>query len=110
MIIADAKKSAENLERHLYWTLFIKHFSSRYRPEEGTVALRKIYTALVDMKYGRQVDLKPTPAPFADREDLTIYRDVVYGTVDPEQQNLDAYIVKSSFDQSDLLATLERLL
>ena len=35
MIIADAKKSAENLERHLYWTLFIKHFSSRYRLDEG---------------------------------------------------------------------------
>ena len=47
------------------------------------------------MKYGRQVDLKPASAPFADRDDLTIYRDVVYGKVDPEQQNLDAYIVKS---------------
>ncbi|MHC4403199.1 MAG: alpha/beta hydrolase fold domain-containing protein [Planctomycetota bacterium] len=93
LIVADARKSAENLDKHLYWTLFIKHFSSRYRPDEGTAALRKLYTALVDVKYGREVDLGDGEAPFADRKDLTVYRDVAYGKIDPEQQNLDAYIV-----------------
>ena len=29
-IVADAQKSVKNLDKHLYWTLFIKHFSSRY--------------------------------------------------------------------------------
>jgi len=92
-IVDDAKKGVENLEEHLYWTLFIKHFSSRYRPAEGTAALRKLYTALVAIKYGHKVDLGDVEAPFVDRKDLTIYCDIVYGTIDSEQQNLDAYIV-----------------
>ena len=92
-IVADAQRNVENLEKHLYWTLFIKHFSSSYRPAEATAALRKLYTALLDIKYGRKVDLERAEAPFADRKDLTVYRDVVYGKIDSEQQNLDAYIV-----------------
>ena len=94
MIVTDAQQSTGNLEKHLYWTLFIKHFSSRYRPDEGTASLRRLYTALVDIKYGKKVDLKHAQGPFTDRKDLAIHRDVVYGPIDKGQQNLDAYIVK----------------
>jgi len=99
MIITDAQENNRNVEKHLYWTLYIKHFSSRYRPPEGTASLRRLYSALVDIKYGRDVNLEevlnPTDAsaPFVDRKDLTIHRNVIYGKTDPEQQNLDAYIV-----------------
>lgn len=55
--------------------------------------MRKLYTALVDIKYGLKVNLGDAAAPFADRKDLAIYRDVAYGKIDPEQQNLDAYII-----------------
>jgi acetyl esterase/lipase len=99
LIVADARKNSRNLDKHLYWTLFIKHFSSKYRPPEGTASLRKLYTALLDIKYGTDTALDVAEAssdsdgPFAARKDVTIHRDVVYGKAEPTLQNLDAYIV-----------------
>ena len=51
-ILADAAKNAANLDKHLGWTLHIKHFSQAYRPAAATEALRNLYGQLVDLKLG----------------------------------------------------------
>ena len=49
-ILADAAKSAANVDRHLGFVLHIKHFSQAYRPESATRDLRSLYESLVDLK------------------------------------------------------------
>jgi acetyl esterase/lipase len=101
-IRADAAKGPEQLKMHKHYVLFIVHASSKYRPQEATDWLRKLWGDLVALQFGEE----PKPSqpvekpkeeklPFDGDPRLNIYRDVVYGKIDPKLQNLDAYIVKS---------------
>lgn len=99
-ILEDAGKSAENTDKHMRHVLFIKCYSQKYRPEEATEALRAVYAELIKLKLGVKSDgvastSAPTALPFADRDDLKILRDVVYGKDDVKAQVLDAFLVQS---------------
>ncbi len=100
-IAADAAKSPEKLALHKHYVLFIVHGSQKYRPEEATEWLRKLWADLVALEFGEEpAAAEPSaaeekPLPFDGDPRLTIYRDVVYGKIDPKLQNLDAYILKS---------------
>ncbi|MFC1734711.1 alpha/beta hydrolase fold domain-containing protein [Candidatus Hydrogenedentota bacterium] len=99
-IIADARLSAENMTKHKNRTIFIKHFSSKYRPHEATTALWVLYRKLVYIEHGQKPPWAPAPRTESDKSfegdpRLTVYRDVVYGNIDPKFQNLDAYVMKS---------------
>jgi len=103
-IRADAAKGPEQLKMHKHYVLFIVHGSKKYRPDEATQWLRKLWFDLVALEFGEE----PGPAapveasmpeekehPFEGDPRLTIYRDVAYSKIDPKLQNLDAYILKS---------------
>jgi acetyl esterase/lipase len=91
-ILADAAKSAVNLDRHLGWVLHIKHFSQAYRPESATNDLRRVYEDLVDLKLGGKPAERTAPTALVG---VTVHRDVVYGASHPTIQRLDAYLVKA---------------
>ena len=89
-IRADAAKSPEKLKMHKHYVLFIVEGSKKYRPQEATDWLRKLWGDLVALQFGEE----PKPSqpvekpkeeklPFDGDPRLNIYRDVVYGKIDP---------------------------
>ena len=92
-IKADAAKSAEALQKHKGWILYIKHFSQAYRPEPATADLKRLYEDLVTMQFGGAT--RKETLPFDGDARLTIHRNVVFGNTAPEIHRLDAYLVKS---------------
>jgi acetyl esterase/lipase len=96
-ILADAAQSAEKLQMHKGYVLYIKHFSQAYRPEQATADLKALYASIIDKELG--IVWPPptaTPLPFAGDPALRILRDVVYGGDDPQAQRLDAYLVQAA--------------
>lgn len=93
-IKADAAQSAEKIQLHKGYTLYIKHFSQSYRPEEATQALRQLFSELVYMEFGRPYVPPGETRWFEGEPHLTILRNIVYGQDNPTLQNLDAYLFK----------------
>lgn len=50
-IVEEVRAHPEQLDQHLTWVVFIKKFSQKYRPPEGTESLRKLYIELLDIKF-----------------------------------------------------------
>lgn len=93
-IKADAAQSSAALQKHKGWILYIKHYSQTYRPEAATTALRQLYVDLVEVEFGGTTP--KTKLPFEDDSRLVIHRNVTYGKTHPNEQRLDAYLVKSA--------------
>jgi hypothetical protein len=52
-IKTDAALSAEKLQQHKGWVLYIKHFSQAYRPDTATADLKRLFTDLVKMQLAK---------------------------------------------------------
>ena len=95
-IDADASQSNLLTQQHKNYVFFVKHRSETERPAEGSEALRRLFDLLVDRQFrGEWETTKDQGLPFADATDLTILRDVPYGSDAPEYQTLDVYLVES---------------
>lgn len=84
-------------QRHKIYVLFVKHQSAERRPEEATAALRQLFGRLLDREFNSAWNSRETARelPFSDDPRLIIYRDAAYGSIEPERQTVDAYIVRS---------------
>jgi hypothetical protein len=50
----DASVSAEKLQQHKGWILYIKHFSQAYRPDTATADLKWLFTDIVKMQLSKK--------------------------------------------------------
>ena len=95
----DASAAASNgqTQQHKIYVLYAKQKTEAHRPDSATSALREIFGRLVEREFTSQWNnTTSVPVlPFRDDPGLTIHRDVVYGSVDPAQQRLDTYLVRS---------------
>ncbi|MEO1998143.1 MAG: alpha/beta hydrolase, partial [Planctomycetaceae bacterium] len=84
-------------QRHKIYVLSVKHQTANSRPEEATDALRDVFERLLDREFNSEWNSRATARdlPFSDDPRLIIYRDVAYGSIEPELQTVDAYIVRS---------------
>ena len=95
-INADTSQSNLLTQQHKNYVFYVKHHSEDQRATEGTEALRELFGLIVDRQFRGEWETTKDPGlPFAGAADLTILRDVPYGSEAPKFQNLDAYLVRS---------------